>query len=167
MNLEVRQVFAARLQALLKSGKISQATAGQWVGVSQTAVSDWVRGVTQPSIEQAAILAFRLGVSLDSLVGLDQSDNQERSEEAAAADLATLIVRLGVDEVRRRIRLADSPPPEPTQPRPIGRAPAGGQPVPVRRIGEPDPPPRPVGRAPATDQQVPVRRIGRPRKEEK
>lgn len=168
MQNDVRKDFALRLSELMRQQKMSQVQVAAWLGVSQSAVSDWTRGASAPPVDIASLLADRFGVSLDFLTGRKSDDEQTSAwtpEERSAAELAVLVVRHGVEETKRLIRRVDTPP-ESSQPRPIMRAPATDEQAPVRRFNKPERPLRPIKRAPATDEQAPVRRIGR-REEEK
>lgn len=52
-----------------KEKKLSQQDLASLIGVNQTAVSQWERGVSMPSLDKAAMIAQALGCTIDDLFG--------------------------------------------------------------------------------------------------
>lgn len=48
-----------------KEKRLSQSQLANMVGVNQTAVSQWERGATMPSLDKAALIANALGCTID------------------------------------------------------------------------------------------------------
>ena len=63
---------------LRKAKKLSQKELGQLVHVSQTSVSQWESGTTNPDIKTLVMLAELYGVTTDFLLGrLEMEDNAQ------------------------------------------------------------------------------------------
>ncbi len=58
-----------------KQKKLSQSELAQMIGVNQTAVSQWERGATMPTLDKAAMIANALGCTIDELYGRSESDS--------------------------------------------------------------------------------------------
>ena len=71
--------FAENLQAFRKKNGLTQEDLAELLGVSRQAVSKWEQGDGYPEVEKLLVLAEKLGVSLDALMG------REPSEGAAGA----------------------------------------------------------------------------------
>ena len=67
----VIEIFAERLSELRKESNLSLMQLGKDLGVSDTALSRWERGVQIPNIETLVIIAKYFNVSTDYLVGLE------------------------------------------------------------------------------------------------
>ena len=52
-----------------KEKKLSQQDLASLIGVNQTAVSQWERGVSMPSLDKAEMIAQALGCTIDDLFG--------------------------------------------------------------------------------------------------
>lgn len=61
--------FGENLQAIRRKNRMSQEDLAQLLGVSRQAVSKWELGEGYPEVDKLLILAERLNVSLDSLMG--------------------------------------------------------------------------------------------------
>ncbi len=61
-----------------KEKKLSQSELAQMVGVNQTAVSQWERGATMPSLDKAALIANALGCTIDALYGRGEENLCEK-----------------------------------------------------------------------------------------
>lgn len=64
--------FNERLSELLKEKDTNQKTLAEHLGISRQAVSQYVQGETQPSIEISASIANFFGVSIDYLAGVSE-----------------------------------------------------------------------------------------------
>lgn len=62
--------FSAVLSELMTYNKLSQQTVANKIGVSQRAVSKWLRAETEPTATNLFNLAILFGVSADYLLGL-------------------------------------------------------------------------------------------------
>lgn len=58
-----------RIKEIRKEKGLSQTDLASSVGVNQTAVSQWERGVTMPALDKAALLAETLDCTIDELYG--------------------------------------------------------------------------------------------------
>ena len=74
-----KAVVGTRLQALRKKKKISQQSLADHVGVNQTAISQWDRGVTLPSTDMLHALSELYGVSVDYLLGISDDPGYKNS----------------------------------------------------------------------------------------
>jgi transcriptional regulator with XRE-family HTH domain len=63
--------FADNLQTIRKKNQLTQEELAEMLGVSRQAVSKWELGDGYPEVEKLLILAKKLNVSLDSLMGRD------------------------------------------------------------------------------------------------
>lgn len=58
-----------------KEKKLSQLALAKIIGVNQTAISQWERRATTPSLDKAATLAQALGCTIDDLYGRRKEDD--------------------------------------------------------------------------------------------
>ncbi|WP_069201569.1 helix-turn-helix domain-containing protein [Thermoactinomyces sp. Gus2-1] len=65
--------FAARLKELRKRKKVTQSELADHLGIDNTTVSKWEKGIYEPNIENIKKIADFFGVSTDSLLGRFQS----------------------------------------------------------------------------------------------
>lgn len=84
--------FGARLVALRKSLKMSQATLAATSGVSQSAISMIEKGLRSPSEDTMRLLAKALNVSTTFLM-----DEQEQDPPMTEEDLDNALVKMLVD----------------------------------------------------------------------
>lgn len=70
----MKNIFAQRLNDLLKEQGISKRKYAQQIGVSAMSVSDWTTGKVQPTAENIYITAKYFNVSSDYLLGLENED---------------------------------------------------------------------------------------------
>lgn len=61
------------LQQYLEQKSLSQDQFGKQLGVSQASVSDWLRGVNNPSIDSLKKISEITGISIDKLLA-DESE---------------------------------------------------------------------------------------------
>ncbi len=127
--------FPLKLRRLMGLRRLSQAEVAEALGVHQTLVSRWARGINVPDIAQARRLADVLGVSLDYLGRdeLDEPPEPELGEDERA--LLVLVRELGPKEARRRLmglRPSPEPRPEPV-PRPAAEAAPNAEPPPAAK----------------------------------
>ena len=94
--------FADRIAAIRKSMKISQGKFGELVNVSQRTVAFWESGERLPSHSTFAVLADKLNVSVDYLLGRENAGRQQLSAEEAS--LLQLYARL---DRQNRIRVTE------------------------------------------------------------
>lgn len=66
--------LGGRIAAARKNADLSQATLGQRLGVTQTAISYWELDRREPSLEDLIALARELGVTLAHLAGTDTTE---------------------------------------------------------------------------------------------
>lgn len=67
-----------RIKEKRKEKNLSQCELSQKVGVNQTAVSQWERGATMPSLDKAALIANALGCTIDELYGRGEENLHEK-----------------------------------------------------------------------------------------
>ena len=67
-----------RIREKRKEKNLSQCELAQKVGVNQTAVSQWERGATMPSLDKAASIANALGCTIDELYGRGEENLHEK-----------------------------------------------------------------------------------------
>ncbi|EQC68775.1 transcriptional regulator, Cro/CI family [Streptococcus sp. HSISB1] len=77
--------FAERLKEYRKSAHLTQQQVAKQLGISQQAYGDWERGVKMPTHENSKKLARLFNVTLDTLMG-----NQEVDEEIDLSDVELL-----------------------------------------------------------------------------
>ena len=88
--------FAENLQTIRKKNGLTQEDLAEMLGVSRQAVSKWEQGDGYPEVEKLLDISGKLGVSLDSLMGLalldsalaagDQDNTGADGQDGAAAD---------------------------------------------------------------------------------
>ncbi len=67
-----------RIKEKRKEKNLSQCELAQKVGVNQTAVGQWERGATMPSLDKAALIANALGCTIDELYGRGEENLHEK-----------------------------------------------------------------------------------------
>ena len=77
--------FTERLKQYRKSAHLTQQQVAEQLGISQQAYGDWERGVKMPTHENSKKLARLFNVTLDTLMG-----NQEVDEEIDLSDVEML-----------------------------------------------------------------------------
>lgn len=81
--------FGENLQAIRKKNQLSQERLAEMLGVSRQAVSKWELGEGYPEVDKLLILSKRLNISLDSLLGGDNTT--AISEESKPSDSIRII----------------------------------------------------------------------------
>ena len=81
--------FGENLQAIRKKNQLSQERLAEILGVSRQAVSKWELGEGYPEVDKLLILSKRLNISLDSLLGGDNTT--AISEESKPSDTIRII----------------------------------------------------------------------------
>jgi transcriptional regulator with XRE-family HTH domain len=74
--------FSSQLRKLLSSKQWNQVRAASELGVTQSQISDYLSGKSEPYLSTAVAVAKRLGVSLDELSGIRPSSGVVREEIA-------------------------------------------------------------------------------------
>lgn len=74
--------FSSQLRKLLSSKQWNQVRAASELGVTQSQISDYLSGKSEPYLSTAIAVAKRLGVSLDELSGVSPSGAVVREEIA-------------------------------------------------------------------------------------
>jgi transcriptional regulator with XRE-family HTH domain len=94
-------VFPDWLATKMTEGNLTQETLADVLGITQQAVSMWLKGTRQPGVRSARRLAEALGVRTDELFELldsspPPSEASDRAEEIAEirAEMARLKIRL-------------------------------------------------------------------------
>ena len=80
--------FGKNLQAIRKQNQLSQEGLAEMLGVSRQAVSKWELGEGYPEVDKLRILSKKLNISLDSLLG---GENTAISEEGRPSDTIRII----------------------------------------------------------------------------
>lgn len=93
--------FGERLRDTMRILNRTQVDLADELGVSQTAVSKWIRGATQPRMDQFVRTAEALKVPLDYLA----ADDEDVAEEAIMLrrQIARMIREMGLVEAHRRL----------------------------------------------------------------
>ena len=81
--------FGKNLQTLRKKNQLSQEGLAEMLGVSRQAVSKWELGEGYPEVDKLLILAKKLNVSLDSLLG--EENTPIVSENGKPSDMIRII----------------------------------------------------------------------------
>ena len=74
--------FSSQLRKLLSAKQWNQVRAASELGVTQSQISDYLSGKSEPYLSTAVALAKRLGISLDELSGIRPSSGVVREEIA-------------------------------------------------------------------------------------
>lgn len=70
-NNSVKNLFASRLNELIKETNLSKRAFAKRIGVSAASISDWTNGKIQPVAESIYLISEEFGVSADYLLGLE------------------------------------------------------------------------------------------------
>ena len=81
--------FGKNLQTLRKKNQLSQEGLAEMLGVSRQAVSKWELGEGYPEVDKLLILSKKLNVSLDSLLG--EENTPTVSENTRPSDMIRII----------------------------------------------------------------------------
>ena len=97
MNIDGHKIRQARkaLKHASKGRQGSQAWLAQQIGAHVTSVSDWERGINQPSPRHLKAIAVALGVPMESLYADEDEEEDELSRvlHDAAATFASAVVK--------------------------------------------------------------------------
>lgn len=74
--------FSSQLRKLLSARQWNQVRAAAELGLTQSQVSDYLSGKSEPVLSTAVAIAKRLGVSLDELTGFNASGTMVREDGA-------------------------------------------------------------------------------------
>ena len=77
--------FPSQLRKFLTARQWNQVRAATEIGITQSQISDYLNGVSEPCLSTAVAIAKRLGVSLDELAGVNVSKSVLREENALYA----------------------------------------------------------------------------------
>ncbi len=72
--------FGENLQAIRRKNQLSQEGLAEMLGVSRQAVSKWELGEGYPEVDKLLLLSKKLNISLDSLLGGEQSPAVSETE---------------------------------------------------------------------------------------
>ncbi len=61
--------FVENLKQLMKESNITQTELSKNIGVSQSAISNWLKGVKEPSLTSLWLVADYFGYTIDELLG--------------------------------------------------------------------------------------------------
>ena len=86
------------IRDLRKKNNLSQKSLSELCGVHQTAVSQWEKGRTQPDVNSLKKLSELFGVSIETLMGSKQSDDENKVPVFKFITAAELCNRLGERE---------------------------------------------------------------------
>ncbi|MBH8605916.1 helix-turn-helix domain-containing protein [Thermoactinomyces sp. CICC 10522] len=86
--------FATRLKELRKKKKVTQSDLADYLGIDNTTVSKWEKGIYEPNIENLKKLADFFGVSIDSLLGRIQSTRRGFGRDHSRATKKYIDLRL-------------------------------------------------------------------------
>lgn len=81
----MQNLFASRLNELLKFHNLSKRAFAVKIGVSAMSVSDWTNGKVQPTAESVYLTAEFFKVSADYLLGLEDENGVKRYEKGAGS----------------------------------------------------------------------------------
>lgn len=65
--------FCDRLKSLRKSANVTQGELAERMNVHPQTISKWERGITEPDVAQLGELAEALGISVERLLGCDET----------------------------------------------------------------------------------------------
>lgn len=93
----MKETFGQRFLRLRKEKGLTQDQIAQRVNISPQAVSKWENDVSSPDISILSDLADILGVSLDTLLGKESSNEVTMLKEEDVKDLSKLVLKIKVD----------------------------------------------------------------------
>lgn len=76
----MKESFNNRLKSIITSRNITQANLSRMTGITQSSISDWLRGIYEPKQDKVDIVARALGVSPSYLMGWED-DNKDAARE--------------------------------------------------------------------------------------
>jgi transcriptional regulator with XRE-family HTH domain len=82
------EIFSEKLGLLMADHDVTQEDLANAVGVAQSAISNYTRGIRLPPIEEAGKIAKFFGVTLDSMLGWDSAKEQASAISYVAGILA-------------------------------------------------------------------------------
>lgn len=68
----MKVIFPERLSYLMRIEKLSQSALARKIGISQSAICNWLNGKKEPSIESLWKLADYFDVTVDYLIGKEK-----------------------------------------------------------------------------------------------
>ena len=110
-----------QIQSLRKNAGLSQEELGDKLGVARQSVSKWESDTTVPELEKLIAMSKLFGVSMGSLLGLEESGGAEGEPEDTTEEL-TQRELTAVEEIAKRL----APPAQPAPPKRRGSRMAAG-----------------------------------------
>ena len=90
--------FNDNLKLLLQDRNLKQADLCRMTGIQTSLMSDYLGGKKSPTIGNAILIADALNISLDTLVGKDNSSSKEQHSSEVLAELYEVEKGLSKDE---------------------------------------------------------------------
>lgn len=108
IHAEAAQGFGERLATLRKGAGITQTAFAEEIGISQRMMAYYERPTAHPPANLLATMARTLGVSVDTLLGLETSKRRAKATDTRLARRLLEIEKLGATEKRQIIQIIDT-----------------------------------------------------------
>lgn len=108
IHAEAAQGFGERLATLRKGAGITQTAFAQEIGISQRMMAYYEGPAARPPANLLATMARTLGVSVDTLLGLETSKRRAKATDTRLARRLLEIEKLGATEKRQIIQIIDT-----------------------------------------------------------
>ena len=108
IHAEAAQGFGERLATLRKAAGITQTAFAEEIGISQRMMAYYEGPTAHPPANLLATMARTLGVSVDTLLGLETSKRRAKATDTRLARRLLEIEKLGATEKRQIIQIIDS-----------------------------------------------------------
>lgn len=108
IHAEAAQGFGERLALLRKTAGITQTAFAEEVGISQRMMAYYEGPVAHPPANLLAMMAQTLGVSVDTLLGLETSKRRAKATDTRLARRLLEIEKLDATERRQIIQIIDT-----------------------------------------------------------
>ena len=93
----MKKSFVERINSIMQERNISQSELSRRSGITQSTISDWVRGLYLPKQDKIDILAKSLNVSPAYLMGYDEFDNNLFLNKKDLKELDTYMAKVEAD----------------------------------------------------------------------
>jgi transcriptional regulator with XRE-family HTH domain len=108
IHAEAAQGFGERLAALRKTAGMTQTAFAQEIGISQRMMAYYEGPTAHPPANLLPAIAGTLGVSVDTLLGLETSKRRAKASDTRLARRLLEIEKLGATEKRQIIQIIDT-----------------------------------------------------------
>lgn len=101
-------MFSDELRKLRKQKKLNQTSLAEAVGMSQATVAAWENGTRKPDVETISFLADYFGVTVDYLMGREESPKEAPTpRDERRAQMEEILLRMPQDKYDQALAILE------------------------------------------------------------